>query len=410
MTRDSSAGASSATPRPSPRALVAADIRFPLERANGVQIVKTAAALARVGVATRLVVRRSDPRPTSEILALFGVAAAPELVVERLAVGHRRGAVALPRARFLLGAVWRCLRAARQGAVVFTRDLQLAEALVGLRAPRVVYEAHAVEAVLYRERGVLYGTGETPRERKARRLAARERRVWRRAAGFVTTTAGIRDAFAEAHGPRARTLVVPNGCDVVAGAAFPGLATETPPRVLYAGQLYPWKGIDVLVEAIAGVPQARLVVLGGLAGEPDAARVRALVAARGLGARVELAGTLPQARVADELRRAAVVVVPFLRSAMTERHTSPIKAFEAMAAGRPIVISDLPSSRELLRDGETALLVPPGDAAALAAAVARLLAEPLLAERLARAAFGEAPRYSWDARARRLRALFEELA
>ena len=67
-------------------------------------------------------------------------------------------------------------------------------------------------------------------------------------------------------------------------------------------------------------------------------------------------------------RAPAVVVVPFLRTAMTERHTSPLKAFEAMAAGRPLVASDLPSSREFLRDGENALLVPPGDAPALAAA------------------------------------------
>jgi glycosyltransferase involved in cell wall biosynthesis len=103
------------------------------------------------------------------------------------------------------------------------------------------------------------------------------------------------------------------------------------------------------------------------------------------------------------------VVVPFLRSAMTERHTSPLKAFEAMAAGRPIVASDLPSSREVLRHGENALLVPPGDAAALAAALRRLADDPALAARLARGAFEEAPRYSWDARARSLRGLLEEV-
>jgi glycosyltransferase involved in cell wall biosynthesis len=133
------------------------------------------------------------------------------------------------------------------------------------------------------------------------------------------------------------------------------------------------------------------------------------VAARGLGDRTEMPGTVSQARVAEELARASVVVVPFLRSAMTERHTSPLKAFEAMAAGRPIVASDLPSSREVLRDGENALLVPPGDTAALAAALRRLAEEPALAARLARCAFAEAPRYSWDARARSLRGLLEEV-
>jgi rhamnosyl/mannosyltransferase len=62
-----------------------------------------------------------------------------------------------------------------------------------------------------------------------------------------------------------------------------------------------------------------------------------------------------------------------------------------------------------LKDGETALLVPSGDASALAAAIRRLLEDRALAERLARAAWREAPRYSWDARARKLRSLMEEV-
>ena len=81
--------------------LVPADIRFPLERANGVQIVKTAAALSGAGARTTLLVRQSDPRPTSDILALFGVDPHPCLRVRRLGVLHRRGTFVLPRASFL---------------------------------------------------------------------------------------------------------------------------------------------------------------------------------------------------------------------------------------------------------------------------------------------------------------------
>jgi glycosyltransferase involved in cell wall biosynthesis len=263
---------------------------------------------------------------------------------------------------------------------------------------------------MYQERATLYGTQERASPRKAARIGGRERRVWRRAAGFVTTTAGIRDSFASSHGRRDRARVIPNGCQVPVDRAFPGLAREQPPRVLYAGQLYPWKGVDVLVEALTQLPEARLVLLGGLPGERDLTRIQALVEGRGLGPRTEMLGTVPQLRVAEELRRAAVVAVPFLRTAMTERHTSPLKAFEAMAAGRPLVVSDLPASREFLRDGENALLVPPGEASALAGALRRLLSEPVLAERLARTAWDESPRYSWDARAQALLGLFEELA
>jgi glycosyltransferase involved in cell wall biosynthesis len=166
----------------------------------------------------------------------------------------------------------------------------------------------------------------------------------------------------------------------------------------------------VLVEAMTEVPDARLVILGGIEGERDLARVRALVEARGLAARVELRGTVPQGAVARALHEAHVVAVPFLRTAMTERHTSPIKAFEALAAARPVVVSDLPSSREFLEDGVNALLVPPGDPDALARALRCVLEDAGLAARLADAAWRSAPTYSWDARAGSVLSLLREVA
>lgn len=393
----------------SPSVLMPADIRFPLPRANGVQIVKTAAALARAGTHTTLLVRQSDPRPTDEILALYDVAPHKLLEVRRLPVSHRTGSYALPRLTFLARTT--AAAVAGRAAVVYTRDLQLADLLLGLTAfahGPVLYEAHAVESLLYGERGAIYGTGEIPNPRKARRLVKRERRVWKSAAAFVATTAGIRDSFQAAFGPRQRVHVIPNGCDVAEARRF------TPPdrslaRVVYAGQLYPWKGVDVLVEAMVHVPDAQLVILGGIETEADLPRIRDLVRSRGLGARTEMPGTVPQARVAEELARASVVCVPFLKSAMTERHTSPIKLFEALAAGRPIIATDLPSSREILREGETARLVAPGEPAALAAAIQALLQDRDLAERLARTAWGEAPRYSWDARAKAILAAIEDV-
>ncbi len=383
--------------------MIPADIRFPLERANGIQIVKTAAALAERGARVTLVVRQSDPRTTDEILALYRVSPSDRLEITRLGVGHRPGATSVSRVGFLFKAGFRSWRALRHGAVLYTRDLQLAELLLHLpfRRGRLVYEAHAVEAVLYEERGRIYGTGEVPRASKTRRLDRRERRVWRRADAFIATTRGIAGALESRHGSRERIHVIPNGCDVDSDTA-PSLPRDDPPRIVYAGQLYPWKGVDVLIEAMKRVRAARLVILGGLEGERDLARVRRLVESSGLEDRVELRGHRPHAEVAGELLRARIVVVPFLESAMTIAHTSPIKAFEAMAAGRPIVASDLPSTREILRHEHDSLLVPPGRADALADAIERLLDDAPLAERLASAAFAGARQHSWRARAGRL--------
>jgi glycosyltransferase involved in cell wall biosynthesis len=123
---------------------------------------------------------------------------------------------------------------------------------------------------------------------------------------------------------------------------------------------------------------------------------------------VTFTGLVEPARVPELLARADILVLPNPASAISTRYTSPLKLFEYMAAGRPIVSSDLPSIREILRDNVNALLVAPGDPMALASAIDRLLRDPALAARLARTALDEVPSYSWQRRAERLETLFTE--
>src|SRR6185503_7628942 len=163
----------------------------------------------------------------------------------------------------------------------------------------------------------------------------------------------------------------------------------------YAGHLYSWKGVDVLLEAIARLPGARGLIIGGHPAEPDLARTKATATRLGIAERVTFTGLVEPARVPELLTQADVLVLPNPASAISTRYTSPLKLFEYMAAGRPIVSSDLPSIREILRDGVNALLVPPGDPSALAAAIDRVLTDPELAARLARAALDDVPNYSW---------------
>jgi glycosyltransferase involved in cell wall biosynthesis len=379
------------------RLLYLADIRFPLERANGIQTFETCRALAARGHEVTLLVRPDTSTPPRDPWFFYGAERVPGFTIDRIASVPE----SMRRACYVTTALGRVI--ARSGDVVFTRDLGLASLALGVprsRRPALVYEAHGYAPAVSQELPRLLGTSARPSPRKLARLARRESRVWRRAEGYVTLTSAHRSELVARFGPR-DAAVVPDGTRLPRVRRF-----EPPPAGLpmvgYAGHLYPWKGVDVLIEAIARRPDLRGLVVGGHPGERDLARLQALAHARGIADRVEFTGWRPPQDVAASLARCHALALPNVRSTISERYTSPLKLFDYLAAGRPIVASDLPAIREVLTDQVNGLLVEPGRADVLADALGRVLDDGALAERLSRKAFDDADRYSWDARAGRL--------
>jgi glycosyltransferase involved in cell wall biosynthesis len=396
------------------RILYFADIRFPLERANGIQTMETCHALARRGNSVQLVVRPDTERPARDPFLYYALPRLERFVIEQAPVSGPQLARRLGYLAFVAG---RAIGKAR-AEVLMTRDLGVAALLCamprGMRSP-LVYESHGYAPEVAAALPDLLATAERPGASKLARLARREAQVWHGAEGYVTITAGLAQDLTARHGTRPQVAVVPDGVRLSGNTTTRGFrrteegASTPPPIVCYAGHLYAWKGVDVLLEALARIPDAHGLIVGGHGAEPDLARVKALAARLGIDSRVTFTGLVEPARVPELLRRATVLVLPNPASAISTRYTSPLKLFEYLAAGRPIVASDLPSIREVAHDGVTALLVPPGDPDALAAAIRRLLQEPALAGRLARAAVELAPEYSWDRRAERLEALFAQI-
>jgi glycosyltransferase involved in cell wall biosynthesis len=405
------------------RILYFADIRFPLERANGIQTMETCYALSERGHDVELIVRPDTGTPARDPFQYYGLPPLERFRIERAPFS---GPAAARRLGYLAFAAGRAAGSDRAD-VVFTRDLGVASLL--LRIPRwlrppVVYESHGYAPDVAAALPELIATAAAPARRKLLRLERREAHVWERAGGYVTITAALAADHAGRYGNRERVAVVPDGVrigildsgfgsrdsglgirDSGSGKQEAGSVVETP-IVAYAGHLYAWKGVDILLEALALVPAVGGLIVGGLEAEPDLGRVKKLAERLGISARVTFTGLVAPARVADLLRSATILALPNPASAISNRFTSPLKLFEYMAAGRAIVASDLPSIREVLHDGVDALLVAPGDAAALAEAIRRLVAEPALAEQLARRAAEAAPGYSWSRRAERLEALF----
>jgi glycosyltransferase involved in cell wall biosynthesis len=376
-----------------------ADTRFPIERANGVQTMATCQALAARGHDVTLVTRPDTgigaPR---DPFAFYGLPPTPTLTWQTIPARTDRRA---SRVAFLVGAL--AMTLGHREAVVYTRDLGLAAFLARVpatRRPRLIYESHGIAPVVSAELPMLLGQPAlAPSAAKLRRLDRRERRVWTRAAGYVTITRALADDLAARYGPRPDVVVAPDGA-----AETPAAPTQrdASPVGAYAGHLYPWKGADVFVRALAHAPNVRGLIVGGHPAERDRARIDALAATLGVADRLEMTGLVPSSDVGAHLARATVLVLPNVATTISDRYTSPLKLFEYLWTGLPIVASDLAAIREVLTDGRTALLVPPGDVGALARALVRVSTDRTLASALGTAARALAPQFTWHARAARL--------
>ncbi|MDT0346357.1 glycosyltransferase [Streptomyces litchfieldiae] len=209
-----------------------------------------------------------------------------------------------------------------------------------------------------------------------------------------------------------RVSVVPCGVDpelfTPEGPAAP--RGPLPHRLLQLGRLVPRKGAQFSVAALARIPGAELVIAGGPRGgrldaDPEVRRLRALARAHGVADRVRFTGGLSRAEVPTLLRGADLVLCP------ADYEPFGIVPLEAMACGVPVVASAVGGQRDTVADPGTGRLVPPGDPAALAAAVNALLAAP--AERAARGAAGRRrvlTRYRWAAVAAATEEVYREIS
>jgi glycosyltransferase involved in cell wall biosynthesis len=387
------------------RIVYLADVRFPLERANGIQTFETCHALAARGHQVTLVVRPDTARPGRDPFAFYGQPRLASLEIVRAPVPSGP----LQRAAYVAFAAQLALW--RRSDVVFTRDLGVAASLLRLPRPArppLVYESHGYAPEVSRALPQLLGHAVPPTEAKLERLAHRERRVWHAADGYVTITAALAAELIDRFGGRDRLAVVADGVRLAVTRRFEPKPPGSPPVVAYAGHFYPWKGVDVLVDALARLDHVRGLIVGGHPAERDVARVGHLIASLAVGDRVTMVGLVRPDAVAGHLASADVLALPNTATTISERYTSPLKLFEYMAAGRPIVVSDLPAIREVVRHGESAWLVGPGDAAALADGIRHVLAHPELARRLAERAWTAAADYSWARRAERLEPLLAQ--
>lgn len=217
--------------------------------------------------------------------------------------------------------------------------------------------------------------------------------------------------------PPARLHVIPNAISRNRfetpgdGTAIRGRFGLAGRRVIgFIGSFQPWQDTACLVRAVARVrerhPDAHLLLVGDGSLRDELTRY---VATRGLNDAVTFAGSAPHDEIPNYLAAMDIAAAPYPRW-KGEFHGSPMKIFEYMAAGRPIVAAAAGQVGDIIEHDRTGILYEPGDEDGMVAGLERLLADPAAAEALGRAARVKALRdHSWDAVASRVLQLVQEL-
>lgn len=209
----------------------------------------------------------------------------------------------------------------------------------------------------------------------------------REAAFVVTISEDNRRVIEDTCGSAADGRVAVIHCGVDPTAFQPrGDVRQGPLRIVAVGTLHEVKGQTHLIDACRRLVERDVAfscrIVGG---GPDRDMLAARIADLGLGERVTLAGQMTSGAVAEELAAADVLVAPSVPTRGGKREGIPVVLMEAMATGLPVVASRLSGIPELVTDGVDGLLVPPGEAEAIADALERLASDPDLRRTLGNA-------------------------
>ena len=226
-----------------------------------------------------------------------------------------------------------------------------------------------------------------------------------------TNSAGLADLYKTYGVSEDKIVVAHNGVDLdnlkYLSKSEARKITNLPPDkkvVIYTGNIYKGRGIETLMDAACLLPYSLFVIVGGE--QQDIDRYKKILESRKME-NFRFEGFVNQESVFNYLLSADVLVMPYtmnmtIRSGtVASEFTSPIKLFEYLASGRPIVASSIPASMEILNENNS-ILVRPGDAASLAEGIRYVLDNRDKSNKLSKNALEDVKAYTWDERAKKI--------
>jgi glycosyltransferase involved in cell wall biosynthesis len=381
-----------------------ANARLPTEKAHGFQIVKMCEAFVQNGVQVLLMHPfryQSDSLKGQSIFEYYSVPRIFEAhrlfnldIIRLEKLIPKRITVSSVFVHAMLWGLYAALKARRLGAdLYYTRDVAVAYWLVRFKLP-TVYEAHAIP-------------------KRAQKMLLVQLASQRKLIFVAVLTSFIKEQLLKIGFPVEKIVVHPDGADLSLFANLPnkekcrqilGLP-QSRPIIGYIGRfktLDREKGIPELVQAAAELPLIKgeeplILCVGG----PMSAVAGYLRLAQECGvsqSRLKFVDRVPNREIPLWIRAFDLAVAPFPNSEHYAYFMSPLKLFEYMAGGTPILTTDLPSIREVLKHGETGWLIEPGSPRELATGICDLLCNNALKNAIATAAQIAASKFSWRQR------------
>jgi len=360
-----------------------ANIRLPTEKAHGIQIMKMCEAFAEQGLEVSLVVPRrfnkikEDPFDYYKIKQNFKIRKAP--TIDLVKFGKIGFLVQL--LSFAEFVAWTFLF--KKDAIFYTRDELVAFYLNNL-GKKVVWEGHMGQTNWI------------------------VRFLIKRKVPMVMITNGLKDLYVSMGADPEKIIVSPDAVDIEQFSinlskeeARKKLGLPTDKKiVLYTGHLYSWKGADTAVQSAPGLPDNVIMIFVG----GTAVDIERFEKNYGQNKKVMIIGKKPHEEMPFFMKSADILLLPnSAKEDISRFYTSPMKLFEYMTSGNPIIASDLPSLKEILNESN-AYFFEPDNSESLAGVIKEVLNNYTEATNKAKRALELVQNFSWAERAKKIKA------
>ncbi len=360
-----------------------ASSKIPSASANSIQVMKMCEAFANAGVSTELIIPRRLPgeERVDDIWEYYGIG-------RKFEICHLPYPFSGKKLKEKYFALWASLYARiLKPDLVYTRLLWAVNWCLRLGMP-VVFEAHKFHQYKSSRAFPIF----------------LKRRFSKNFLGMVLISNSLSDFYRKEGISEEQILLVPDGVDVERfGISISKEKTREeigiPPEkkvACYCGHLYREKGVETIVSCARLAGDILFLIVGG----SEEAVKKKKEETKDLE-NVLFTGFVPPSRVPAYLSISDVLLLPYTEDSC-RKYLSPLKMFEYMASGLPVVASDIPTLREILQDGRNAVLVRPDNPLALKEGIEKVLADERLGQRIAREAAREVREYSWEKRAQKI--------